>query len=390
MYDLIIVGAGPAGCAAAIRAAGLRPHGVSRILLLDRAHFPRVKICGGGVVRRADYLFRRLGVAPDVHSTSIEAARFIFPSGELTIRRRGMFRVVRREELDHALLMCAEATGVQIRQNSCVLSLESDAGSVLVTTAHETFRARVVIGADGAIGIARKTVLSGQRRLSMVGLETFTRPTESELVPDRRRTATFDFSCVSSGVQGYSWDFPAGTEGSPLVNRGIFHSHIGGRASRLTLKTYLEDSLSRRDIAVPREEISGHPAHMYDPSIDCSSGRVLLAGDAIGVEPLLGEGISSALETGMLAADAACHALRCGDYSFRNYSNQIRTSHRMRSILLKRSIAQRFYSGYPRWWILLGAVGLSAAYLRANQALQTLEIDRGSSRASASLQEQQR
>lgn len=372
MYDLIIVGAGPAGSAAAIRAATLLPERASRILVVDKAHFPRVKICGGGIVRRGDHLLHRLGVGPGVDSASIDFARFIFPSGAVTVPRPKMFRVVRRAEFDNALLQCAQSRGVEVRQGCPVLDLRRDDEGVLVSTERETLRAKVVIGADGAKGVSRGTVISGPKRLPMVGLETFTRPTEPELTPRQRRTAVFDFTCVTAGVQGYSWDFPAGTEDSPLVNRGIFHSHISGRPSRQSLKPYLVASLQRRVIDVPPDQLKGHPAHMYDPSLPCSTPHLLLAGDAIGVEPLLGEGISTALETGIAAAEAACRALCTGDYTFRHYGDEIRTSHRIRSVRLKRATAERFYTGYPTWWLLLSAIGMGAAYLRGTQVWEGL------------------
>jgi geranylgeranyl reductase family protein len=375
-YDLIIVGAGPAGSAAAVRAAQLSPGCTSRILLLDRACFPRVKICGGGIVRSGDYLLRRLGVRLPVHSTSVDATRFVFPSRTLTISRAGMFRVVRREELDHALLQTAESWGVQVLQGAPVLSLRREGDSILVSTGQGTFHARVVIGADGANGIVRKQLVDERPRLPMAGLETITVPTSPERSRRRSGTAVFDFRCTRDGIQGYSWDFPTGTAQAPLVNRGVIHTHLGGRSSRVSLKSYLIRSLRARGIEVEPEEIKGHPLHLYDPAQPCSAPRVLLAGDAIGVEPLLGEGISSALETGILAAEAASRAISLGDYSFSGYERALRTSHRMRSIRLKRAIAGRFYSGNPRWWMLLAAVALTGGYLRTAQQWDALRENR--------------
>lgn len=211
----------------------------------------------------------------------------------------------------------------------------------------------------------------------MVGLETFTDPVQSELGHGARHTAVFDFTCTTAGVQGYCWDFPAGTDTLPLVNRGVFHSHISGHTSSPNLKSYLADSLRQRGIAADPGEIKGHPEHMYDPSAPCSAPRILLAGDAIGVEPLLGEGISTALETGMMAAEAACRALATGDYSFRNYAGEIRTSHKARSMLLKRRAAERFYTEQARWWVLLAAVGLDAAYSLTSRMWEGLASKKG-------------
>jgi menaquinone-9 beta-reductase len=371
-HDILIVGGGPAGCAAAIHAANLRPDLTDRILLLDKAQFPRVKICGGGVVRRADHLLQRMGIALDVDASSIHAARFVFPARAITIKRANMFRIVRRAEFDHALLQFAQSKGIHIRQEAPVLELQRSRDAILVHTPRETYRASVVIGADGANGITRRAVAAGRPRLSMVGLETFTDPVHSELGHRARHMAVFDFTCTMVGVQGYSWDFPAGADAMPLVNRGVFHSHISGRDSRLNLKSYLADSLRQRGIATDPGEIKGHPAHMYDPSVPCSAPRIVLAGDAIGVEPLLGEGISSALETGMMAAEAACRALATGDHSFRTYGAEIRASHRARSMLLKRRAAERFYVGQATWWVLLAAVGLGAAYNVTSQMWEGL------------------
>lgn len=361
-YDLIIIGAGPAGCAAAVQVANLAPALARRTLVLDKARFPRVKICGGGLVRRADYLLARLGLQPEVRATHVHSARFLFPGRELTLHKRNMFRIVRRVEFDHALLQQAQARGVTIQQETAVLDLARTGDGVLVQTPHETLRARVVIGADGAGGLARKAIVRGPQRLSMVGLETFTDPVESERAPQLRHTAVLDFRCTAAGVEGYSWDFPVGSDDLPQVNRGIFHSHLSGRASRLSLKSYLMESLRDRGIVLEPGQIKGHPEHMYDPSLPCSAPHILLAGDAVGVEPLLGEGISSALETGMLAAEAACRAFQSADYSFREYSQEIRTSHKGRSMLLKRRAAERFHAGGARWWILVGAVGTSALH----------------------------
>lgn len=261
---------------------------------------------------------------------------------------------------------------MQTLQGTPVLDLRREGNGILVTTEQMTFRARAVIGADGANGIARRKIVGERSRLPMAGLETFTAPTRAERVAPRRGTAVFDFRCTCDGIQGYSWSFPAGTEQAPVVNRGVIHSHFGGRSSRTNLKSYLMDSLRALDLEVSPSGIRGHPLHMYDPSLPCSAPHLLLAGDAIGVEPLLGEGISSALETGVLAAEAAYRAFCHGDYSFSGYTKAIRTSQRMRSIRLKRAVAERFYGGYPRSWMLLGTIAVAGAYLRAAQAWDEL------------------
>ena len=212
IHDVIIVGGGPAGCAAAVHVAKLRPDLVHRIVLLDKARFPRVKLCGGGVVRRADRLLHRMGVAADVQSTAIRAATFVFPERSVTLRRANLFRIVRRAEFDHALLLHVKSLGVNVQEEATVTAFDEVGDAVLVRTPDQTYRGRVVVGADGANGISRRTVALARPSLSMVGLEIFTDPRPSELGHASRHTAVFDFTGTTAGVQGYSWDFPAGAD----------------------------------------------------------------------------------------------------------------------------------------------------------------------------------
>ena len=111
-WDVVIVGSGPAGSAAAIQLCERDRSMAARTLLLDRAQFPRHKLCGGGVVQRADELLGFLGVRVNVPSLPIHAVKFEHPGGTTIRRGLDLFRIVRREEFDDALVQAARALGV--------------------------------------------------------------------------------------------------------------------------------------------------------------------------------------------------------------------------------------------------------------------------------------
>jgi flavin-dependent dehydrogenase len=118
--DVLIIGAGPAGAAAAIQIARRSTELAGRTLVLDAARFPRSKPCGGGVVRAADRFLTHLGVAADVPSVTINAIRFEYEGGRSLWRVPRVFRVVRREELDDCLVRAARGLGVAVHQGEPV------------------------------------------------------------------------------------------------------------------------------------------------------------------------------------------------------------------------------------------------------------------------------
>lgn len=351
-FDAIVVGAGPAGCATAIQLARNRPERADRVLLLDAAIFPRDKLCGGGLVRESDRLLEHLGVADDVPSVSIDTVRLVFEDDDRRFRRPRSFRVVRREEFDCALVEAAAARGVGVRQGEPVLRLEREEGGIRISTPLGEYRAPIVVGADGAGSRVRRKLVGPACGERFVALEIFTDLPEPALA----HTAFFDFRPAAGGLRGYAWDFPSRRGEQWIVNRGI-----GGSRWDLdrSLRQYFEDALMQRGIELRSHALHGWSAPLYHPDSPQSAPHVLLAGDAVGIDPWLGEGISVALGSGILAANAATEALADGDFSFAGYAERLRDSGVGWQLCRKRQMADPFYDAVSR--VGPGTVSLDGA-----------------------------
>lgn len=350
-YDIIIVGAGPTGSAAALRLGQRAPHLAARSLLIDKAVFPRKKLCGGGVTQHAWDLLRALDVSLQVPAYPIHHMRLVYENLEATFHWRNLFRVVQRDEFDTALLNAAQARGIGVAQGIALRELvRDDAGVLLITDAGE-YRARVVIGADGANSIVRQKLgLTRSDRISRL-MEILT-PVDDAARADEfaNHTAVFDFSPLARGVQGYYWDFPSFKNDVPLMNRGVFDSRVRPERPRAELKRVLADELKQRGVELGDWRLQGHPERWFDAKEKHAAPRVLLAGDAAGTEPWLGEGISHALDFGMRAADYVIQAIARNEFSFSDYSATIAHSPLGRRLRLKRWIAHYVYGNRGEWF----------------------------------------
>ncbi len=353
-YDIIIVGAGPAGSAAAIQIANQEPAVARRTLVLEKGVFPRHKLCGGGVTTHADALLKHLHVTLDVPSFPIHACKFVYDNVAFTFPWRDIFRVVRREEFDMALARCAQARGVELHEGEPLIDFERDGSGVTLHTRQRDYRAKVLIGSDGANSIVRQKLgFVRSDRISRL-MEIIT-PIDASRTPEFvGHTAVFDFTPIARGVQGYYWDFPSLKQGVAVMNRGVFDSRVHSNRSCGSLKPIFEEQLTRRYLPIEDVHWEGHPERWFDPATKHSAPRVLLAGDAAGTEPLFGEGISHALNFGMLAALSALRGLARDELQFADYERRVAWSALGRRLQFKRAVAAAIYQNNLGWFYRLG------------------------------------
>ena len=157
--DIFIIGGGPSGLSTALHIARDFPHLAPRILILEKARYPRFKLCAGGLVLDAEIILQRLGLdVSEVPHVDADHIRFDFEARGLNIRvpKRHALRVIRRNEFDNWLANKAKSRGIEIREQVTVKNIIPDENGVTVETDRGEFRAQVVIGADGSNGITRR------------------------------------------------------------------------------------------------------------------------------------------------------------------------------------------------------------------------------------------
>ena len=307
-YDVVIVGAGPAGATLAFE---LKRRGVT-VLLIDKAVFPRRKCCGGGLtVKAARLLGDGLeGIAENSVSSSMFAVsgyRLFSGDYEQTI-----IYTLDRQRFDHFLLRRAEQAGVEVKQGLAVTGLIEKEGCVEVTTAQGRHRGRFVIGADGSRSIVAESVHLGNHD-SFVGIETEIAVGDEDLAR-WRSTILVD---LGRTVKGYAWLFPKKDHLSVGIACPSKEAH--------KLKRAYADFVDSLNLS--RHEIMDRSAALIPMCVGkprVVEGRAALLGDAAGLtDPLTGEGIYNALLSAQLAAPAIEGALRRGDCDLSAYQKSV-------------------------------------------------------------------
>jgi flavin-dependent dehydrogenase len=312
-------------------------------------------------VADAEIILQQLGLdVSEIPHVDADAARFDFAGRGLTVRRRRThtLRIVRRDEFDAWLAQNARARGIEIREGTAVTNLHVLPECVLVETKAGTYRARIVIGADGSNGVTRRAVLPGAPTSTARLLEVIV-PSTSPASHDREpaageehvgKLAYFDFFPVPEGIAGYVWDFPTLVNGQPMRCWGIYDTNLLADMARPPLKDPLRAEMLRHGLALDDHQLESHPIRWFSPFNPLSVPRVLLVGDAAGADPLFGEGISMALGYGRVAAVEAARALRRGDFRFRGYRRRLLASPLGQTLVARWLLGNLVYSFHWAWF----------------------------------------
>ena len=342
-YEIIIVGAGPAGSSSAIQLLNLNPKLAGRVLLLDKALFPRAKLCAGGLSPAADRALSQLGLAGGPPDIPVHKAILALPTGRLIFEQLNLSRVVSREQFDQFLLQSARQRGAVVQDGEAVEHVLPTRDEVIVRTSRAEYRTKILIAADGANSTVRARLGLGRAGRIIAAMELHA-PMADISVPNlAENMALLDMSLLNSGVPGYSWVFPAVIADTRPRSVGIVAAPFG-RGGGVPLRDAFASWLTTIGLDINDFDVRAHPSLRYDPQAVCSRQRVLLVGDAAGVDPLFGEGISVALAQGIIAAQCALDALRKNDFSFSTYESQIRGSAIGSMMYRRHVIARRLYS----------------------------------------------
>jgi len=346
-FDLIIVGAGPAGISTALHLAQIEPDMVRRTLILEKARHPRHKLCGGGILPDAEIILRQLGLdITEIPHCDVDWAHFDYNGKGMRMRaeRQGKFafRTIRRYEFDAWLAGKARERGFLIRENTLVRSISVNGSEAVLETDRGEFRATVVVGADGSNSVIRRFVLpcEGTHTARLLEIVTEPRPERSFHI---QANSYFDFLYVPQGMLGYTWDFPALDHGRSVRVRGIYDSNVYPVQKGVSLKQALAEEFERHGCRLEDYQLEGHPLHWFEPRSAFSAPHVLLVGDAAGADALFGEGISIALGYGESAAQAIHAAFAGQDFHFREYKKYLLRSEMGKALQRRIWIAKVFY-----------------------------------------------
>ncbi|CAN5402248.1 hypothetical protein BH11MYX1_BH11MYX1_14150 [soil metagenome] len=339
--DLVIVGGGPSGLSTALHLHAIAPRLAERTVVLEAERYPREKICAGGIGARGLQLLDRLGVTPDVPMVPLDAVAIRLATETLVTRVEGCGVVVRRVEFDHALAKAATARGLEVRDGCAVTAIEAKTDHVLVTTSTgETYRAKAVIGADGVAGIVRRTTGFTRHELRAQVCEL---DTPGVAVDQPRDTVVFDFTMRD--LRGYAWDFPTLVAGAPLVCRGayVIQTLASDSPRARPCRAWIDAYLAERGLDLADYKLKQYAERGFEPGSPIARPRVLLVGEAAGIDIATVEGIAQALEYGATAAAYLARAREREDYGFANWRRHVDRHHIGWSLRIRHMCYRAFY-----------------------------------------------
>lgn len=332
-WDAVVVGAGPAGSATALRLA----HAGVKVLLLDRARFPREKPCSEYLSPESTRVLERLG--PDVLA-AVEAAapahlcgmKVVAPSGAGVVGRFETFSyALPRTRFDNILLDAARARGVDVREGVKVEELVYEAGSVAGVVARETgngtrdtYRARVVVGADGLRSVVArrlgKVIRTAPYRIAFTAHVADVRDVHELGEMHVGRPGYVGFGPVGDGVTTVALVVP------------VKEARRGGRFfQELERFPGIRGHFDARRMVRP--VLATGPFARWSRRPVARGGGALLVGDAADFfDPFTGQGIYSALRGAELASAAVLDHLATGA-SLARYANARRREFRGKWLL---------------------------------------------------------
>lgn len=372
----MVVGAGPAGGAAAGEAAS---RGM-RVALIEKYPLPRHKTCGGGIPMTMSDLVKDL--APE---TVIECntTRFrltydferpvLSPLSHPDDNRANTIWMTQRSVFDFALVRRAADKGVSVFDGAAVRSVEPGTSGVVVRAENADGRTALeisadrVIGADGANGLVAKAAALRRKRALAIGMEVEVPFNWVSRHPDLdRTTAHLEFGAVKDG---YAWVFPKNDHLN--VGAGVFRPSPDGRGDRSIphlLRSTIHRYLDHLQVPYSPEALHyyAHPLPIWNgrEPLHTRDGRILLIGDAAGlINPFFGDGILHAVHSGIIAAGAVAdgapseHTRRIHQHFARNFDASARVG--------------RFFYQFPQICYTHGAsrpaAGVTAARLLSGE-----------------------
>jgi geranylgeranyl reductase family protein len=350
-YDVIVVGAGPAG---AIAGYTLGKAGMD-VLLLEKTAFPRRKACGGGLTLRA-YGQIPFDISAVIHSR-VDWGYIAYKGRNIaTIQADGPIAyLIDRASFDAFLLQKAVDQGVEVVHNQAVSDLHANNSQVQVITGESDYISRYVIGADGVHSLVRKKCGLISKRLTSISYEarlSLPAGVKDHLID----SVTFDFGTL---LGGYGWIFPKRDH----LNVGVYRSWPGAQVSKDHLTRYITQHPTLHTAHLL--DLRAYPVPLGGSYTDLHRERIVLVGDAANLaDPWLGEGLYAAITSGRIAAETIVRHLAGEISSLANYTKKVNETLTTQWVYARRF--SRLVHSFPF---------LNVHALRASPSLQRMVID---------------
>lgn len=316
-YDVVVIGAGPAGSTAAKCLAEKHIN----VLLLDKSEFPRDKPCGGGLPTRV--LKRFPYIEPFIDSVSFgsitysSSQRYKFD----LIREKPLLFTVLRKDFDFGLMNLALKSGATFLGGKAVIDISIKPNNVIITLDDgQTIETKIVVGSDGTRSIvAEKTGLSKQIQALCISLVQEQPITQKQLDTYFTKKKLVHLFIKAQGIAGYAWVFPK--KNSVNIGIGEFQSALSKLKPNSSLKDAYENFIAvlKKNKLLPEkfviENLKGATLPVF-PLNYTYGDRLILCGDAAGfINPITGEGIYYAMVSGQIASRVIVDGLKKNDLS---------------------------------------------------------------------------
>lgn len=319
-FDIVIVGAGPAGCAAALT---LKNSGL-KVALLDKDTFPRDKICGDAVNGFVPQLMKRLLPEDSQAFAKLEAKQaitgFRLMSPDMHVLEADFhihgICATRKDFDNHLFELVKQYSPVKIIENCKLKQLEYQEDGLILETSQGCFQTKAVIACDGAHSVVNKQLANFKMDPNhyCAAVRAYYRNI-ADCKPNK-----LEILFPKNHLPGYFWIFPYG-ENEYNVGYGMLSSTISKNA--INIKKAFRDIIQHNDQVAERfkhaellDDVKGFGLPLGSNKVPVSGERFLLTGDAASlINPLTGEGIGSAMLSAELAAKHLIEAFDRNDFS---------------------------------------------------------------------------
>ncbi len=343
-YEIMIVGGGPAGLSTWLHLHKYAPELAEKTLLIEKAKYPRDKLCGGGVDAWSPMVLHNLNISLDIPSLFISNLEFRYRKDTRKLHQNNCFRMVNRSEFDHALAKIALRRGMQLCENETFLNVNTNNKEAIVTTNKRKYKVKTLVGADGSLSKIRRKIQSTSQATLAPTLELFAPENPKYDSEFSEKKIVVDLNPIDHNLQGYIWHVPCIRNNKQYIGHGLVDFRIVKNKPRANMSSIFTNTLKQRKISSDPTSWKSHPIRWLSFESQLSKPHILLVGDAAGIEPAFGGGIHFALSYGDIAATTIIDSFQQNIFNYKNYKEKLQ-SHLIGKFIMKcTKLAYRMYN----------------------------------------------